>query len=301
MKIEISHIFIYYREELNMSEGFSTFTGQETQETCNQNGFKEAVCIDAYRVYDSCADKDCLEDMRVYFTEAGQNVIEQACNVRMKDVRVINACVDLEPVAFQKGFYSVDITFFFEIDFDASMAPCATPVSVCGLALFSKKVILYGSEGNVKVFSSDSTDNGTEAQSLLHKNLPRATVQVAEPIGLSSTVCEVNPNCCTEPQCNIPSCICQRYGGEFVCGGVNKVVRATIGLFTIVQIERNVQMLIPAYDFCIPDKECVTSSDNPCELFSRIDFPTDEFFPPRAAEVSEGSTDGFGCCCKHKK
>ena len=24
--------------------------------------FKEAVCIDAMRVYDSCSDKDCLEE-----------------------------------------------------------------------------------------------------------------------------------------------------------------------------------------------------------------------------------------------
>ena len=31
---------------------------------------KEAVCINAGRIYDSCSDKDCLEDLRVYFTTA---------------------------------------------------------------------------------------------------------------------------------------------------------------------------------------------------------------------------------------
>ena len=36
---------------------------------------KEAVCIDTARVYDSCADKDCLADVRVYFTEEVQNII----------------------------------------------------------------------------------------------------------------------------------------------------------------------------------------------------------------------------------
>ena len=36
---------------------------------CSQNGgFNETVCIDAQRVYDSCGDKDCLEDLEVYFT-----------------------------------------------------------------------------------------------------------------------------------------------------------------------------------------------------------------------------------------
>ena len=65
----------------------------------------------------------------------------------------------------------------------------------------------------------------------------------------------------------------------------------TIGLFTIVQIVRNVQMLIPAFDFCVPEKECVTSSDNPCELFRKIEFPTDEFFPPKANDCN------CGCGC----
>ena len=46
-------------------------------------------------------------------------------------------------------------------------------------------------------------------------------------------------------------------------------------------------MLIPAYDFCIPDKECVTTTDNPCELFRKIDFPTNEFFPPRMSDFDE--------------
>ena len=62
----------------------------------------------------------------------------------------------------------------------------------------------------------------------------------------------------------------------------------TIGLFIIVQMVRNVQMLIPAYDFCVPEKECVASSDNPCELFRRIDFPTDQFFPPKATDLPGG-------------
>lgn len=64
----------------------------------------------------------------------------------------------------------------------------------------------------------------------------------------------------------------------------------TLGLFTIVQIVRNVQMLIPAYDFCIPEKECTTTSDNPCEMFRRIEFPTDEFFPPKVGTAAAKTT-----------
>lgn len=261
-------------------------------QTPNTHCFKEAVCIDAYRIYDSCADKDCLENLRVYFTESGQHIIDQACNVRIKDVSVITVYVDLEPVPFNRGFYSVDMTFFFEVNLDVFLAPAACPVNVCGLSIYSKKVILYGSEGNVKIFSSDDTcydelDNSSSAT----RNLPKAIVQVAHPIGLSAKICSCNENTC-EPSCRIPDTVARRYGGDFVTQSNGNNVYITIGIFTIVQIERNVQMLIPAYDFCIPEKECAPKADNPCELFNRIEFPTDEFFPPKVSEIN----NDISCC-----
>ena len=118
-----------------------------------------------------------------------------------------------------------------------------------------------------------------------------AAIQVAEPIGLAAKLCD-GCNCC-EPCCRIPDCICRRYGGKFATTGCGKVVYVTIGIFTIVQIERNVQTLIPAYDFCIPEKECTPTADTPCEMFSRIDFPTNEFFPPK---VNDSGEDHCGCC-----
>ena len=222
-----------------MADNYETMN----QESPNYGCFKEAVCIDASRVYDSCGDKDCLEDLRVYFSPASQAVIDQAAQVRMRNVDVLVVYLGLEPVPFHKGFYSVDMTFFFEVTLDVFQTPAAPPVTISGLSVFSKNVVLYGSEGNV--------------------------------------------------------CICRRYGGSFCMENTDKVVYATIGIFTIVQIERNVQMMIPAYDFCIPEKECITSSDNPCELFSRIDFPTNEFFPPKVTDVYG---DDHGCGChKHKE
>lgn len=280
-----------------MSDNFSSFTCGE-----NQNNFKEAVCIDAYRVFDSCADKDCLENLRVYFTDAGQHVIDQACNVRLRSVDVITTYIDLEPVPFQKGFYAVDMTFFFEICLDVFMAPAAMPVTVAGLSLFSKKVILYGSEGSVKIYSSDFKCDENDQQNVATKNLPRASVQVADPVALSARLCE-NRQCCCEPRYNIPDSICRRYGGEFILQNTNKFVEVTIGLFTIVQIERNVQMLVPTYDYCIPEKECVTATDNPCEMFSRLEFPTNEFFPVRASsDITDGENNGgCGCGCGSSK
>lgn len=257
------------------------------------NNCTESVCIDALRVYDSCADKDCLENLAVFFQPQTQQKIDNACNIRLRDVDVITVYINLEPVPFHRGFYTVEMTFFFEVILDVFSTPASCPDTVCGLSVFSKKVVLYGSEGNVKIYSSDMDCECGGSFTTPAKNLPKASVQVATPIALAAELRECPPLCM--PCCRIPEHICQRFGGTFATSDRGKAVYVTIGLFTIVQIERNVQMLIPAYDFCIPEKECVASSDNPCEMFSRIDFPTDEFFPPKVTDLGD---DNSPCCCR---
>ena len=255
----------------------------ETSANVQDTGyFKEAVCIDAMRVYDSCSDKDCLEDLRVYFPPDKHEVIEHATNVRLRGADVITVFLDLEPVPFNKGFYSVDMTFFFNVCLDVFGPVSSNPCIVSGVSIFSKRVILYGSEGNVKMFNSDAAPDDFDPQNSGGDVLPKATCQVAEPISLSARICDCPPHSC-DNCCRIPDCICRRFGGEFDFGS-NRAVYVTLGIFTIVQIVRNVQMLIPAYDFCIPEKECVTTSDDPCAMFRRIEFPTDEFFPPKVSD-----------------
>ena len=152
-----------------MADNYETMN----QESPNYGCFKEAVCIDASRVYDSCGDKDCLEDLRVYFSPASQAVIDQAAQVRMRNVDVLVVYLGLEPVPFHKGFYSVDMTFFFEVTLDVFQTPAAPPVTISGLSVFSKNVVLYGSEGNVKVFSSDGSLDELEQNSV--QSLPKAS------------------------------------------------------------------------------------------------------------------------------
>ncbi len=245
------------------------------------NCFKEAVCINANRIYDSCSDKDCLEDLRVYFTDRDQPVIDQAISIKVKDVQIINAYLDVETVPFNKGFYSVDITFFFAVKVAAMSAPLTRCESVTGIATFQKKVILYGSEGNVKTYASGE-NRGCLSPSSFE---PRALVQAVDPICLSSRLVEYR-ECGDDVVSDLPAVICNCFDGDFAGVDPVKAVYVTLGLFTIVLLERKVQMMIPAYDFCIPDKECVTTTDDPCQLFQRIKFPTDEFFPPNLADLN---------------
>ena len=48
------------------------------QDSC---GIREAVCIHTKKIYDSCRDKDCIEDLRVYPTRSSQAVIDRALSV----------------------------------------------------------------------------------------------------------------------------------------------------------------------------------------------------------------------------
>ena len=255
-------------------------------------GFKEAVCIDGGRVYDSCCDRDCLEDLRCYFTPHGQELIEQAVSIRCRGAEIINVFIDVEPVHLNRGFFSCDLTFFFAVKFDVFVAHHCQPIPVEGCCTFDKKVILFGSEGKVRIFSNEfSRDDACDQQVKPTNNLPKCVVQCVDPIALGARLCEAT-NCC-EDVCCMPQCVCSRLGGEVnSCCDSNKVVYVTLGLFTIVQLIRNVQMLIPVYDFCIPEKECDHNiNDNPCDVFSKLKFPTGDFFPPREVD------DNHGCEC----
>ncbi len=257
------------------------------QKIASSTAFKEAVCIDAGRVYDSCSDKDCLEDLQVYFTETEQAKIDRALTVKAKSVDVLNVFLEVEPIPFNRGFYAVDMTFYFNVTLAAYYTPVSTADTVNGLAFFSKKVILYGSEGNVKVFNSDTPIDGATSD-------PRAVVQVVSPIVLNSRFADSCDCECYPGEINFPEVVSQYYPGNFVVSA-NRRVLLTLGLFTIVQLERRVQMLIPAYDFCVPGKECITSTDDPCEVFKHIKFPTNEFFPPRLDDADNSGICGCSC------
>lgn len=255
--------------------------------------FKEAVCIDAGRIYDSCCDRDCLEDLRCFFLPEAQELINTAVSVRLRNAKVLNVSINVEPVNFNKGFYSCDLTFFFLLDFDLYTSPNTCPVSITGITSYSKRVILYGSDGNVKVFSSTacSTCDDEGSSAIKTSNCPKCVVQVVEPIPLSARIGEIHN--CYENLCCVPKNICDCIGGNVVTniGNGNPAIFASIGLFSIVQLVRNVQMLIPVYDFCLPEKTCTGTTEGPCDAFKKIKFPTDDFFPPQAP-VSD-----CGCGC----
>ncbi len=250
--------------------------------------YKDEVCINAQRIYDTCKDKDCFSDLKVYLSPQGQKVIENAINVRTHRSELIWSSVDLDAVPFNKGFYSVNITFYFLLEFEVNTG-MGRPVLIEGLASCNKTVILFGSEGNSVTYSSKYTKSDENEYTKVKANLPIAQVDVVEPIVLSTKISSntgINCGCETDIQ-TLPQCVtCCFDDGLVACGERSLIV--TIGVFSIVRIIREVQILIPASKFCLPDKECrPCNEEEPCNYFERLSFPTNEFFPPDYKKCKE--------------
>ncbi len=239
----------------------------------------EAVCVHTRKIFDSCRDKDCIEDLRCYPTACSQPYIDNAFSVRPRSAELLYVNVNVEEITFNKGYYTVDVTYFYRI-------VCETFPGehiVKALAIFDKRVMLFGSEGSVKVFSSNPCD-GTGIT--CGEGMPIGVVESVDPIALHAKI--VDANCCTvtdaEQRC-IPSLISDAFGEPLVLTDTARRLYVTLGQFSIIRLERDTQLLIPAYDYCLPDKECEgASQDDPCTLFSKIRFPVEEFFPPDRLE-----------------
>lgn len=274
---------------------------------CGTN-FREAVCIHTDKIYDSCRDKDCLENVRVYLTNCGQQVVDKAISVKCTKAEIIWVFSDTEAVPFNRGFYSVDLKYFFKVTL-AVFTGVSRPTEVEGLVTFNKRVILFGSEGNAKIFASKYKEDAFDQQLWKKTNMPQAVVEVVDPIVLGAKLVDVHDKnccCCCDEEVDlttIPESVCRVFEDGFATGNEQKRVFVSIGVFSIVKLERKVQLLVPSYDYCIPRKECVgATDDNPCDLFDRIDFPMDEFFPPERSEFLECGQDDPSepkddCCC----
>lgn len=105
----------------------------------NGKPFKEAMCIEAMRVFDSCSSQDCLEDLAFTFSEADQTVINAAAYIKSTCIDVTDVSFAISPVAFNHGFYAVDVTYTFRAQIEAYEAAGAAPTVVYGTSSFTKK------------------------------------------------------------------------------------------------------------------------------------------------------------------
>ncbi len=251
---------------------------------------RETVCIDCNRIIDSCKDKDCFSDVRVYLTEYGHELINKTSAIRVKSAKIAGVNIDTEPVQFNRGFYQILIRFYVKVVCEACVN-LGHPEEFEGICVCDKRVILYGSEGNVNIFKSGPTFGDfckPCSAGISTTNLPTVVVEAVEPIVLSvKTECDCRCNCC----CSIgelPDNICCFVDGVLTEGYPgSKNLYITLGFFSVIRIERPGQYLINASEYSVPEKECVsTDTEDPCELFEKMAFPINEFSPPSYKDLN---------------
>ena len=252
---------------------------------CDLSGIREAVCVHTDKITDSCLAKDCIEDLQVYLTVPSQQALDCAVSAKARYVELLHVGVHVETVSYSTGYYTVDLTFYYRVIADASAAG-GRPTTVTGLAIFSKRLVMFGGETSARSFSSRSGVSCLCKQAIQAGNVPEAIVEVVDPMILGSRVQEVcSCSCCPPSPPVIPEAILGCFEEQLVLDGESKRLLVTIGQFSIARLERSTQLLIPTFDYCIPSKTCKnvgsSNTESPCEVFGQIEFPMDAFFPSK--------------------
>ena len=241
---------------------------------------KHPVCIHTRQITDCCLDKDCIEDLRVYLTRCAQNALDTATGVKIRSAEVVFTQVEVEPLAYKAGWYAVDLTFYYKIEGEA-LQGTGRPAAISGISTFSKRAVLYGGTVRAKTFRSDMVrPEGGELSCL---DVPLAVAEVLEPMVLSSRIREAGSGehgGKENREFSIP--VDSFVGEEILTGGESRQLYVTLGQFSTLRLERDTQLSVPVCQYCAPTKECCDGEEceeDPCQVFSQVDFPMDAFFP----------------------
>ncbi len=264
------------------------------QGSASASSAKANVCIDTMRVLDSCRDRDCYEDVRAYLTPVGQGIITSTSTVRTTEARILGTSIGVDALPFNRGFYQVTVRFYIRLKSEACVQAGITR-EFTALAVVEKSVVLYGGEGSTSVFRSTSGEGFCKVNLALDscEHAPTSVVEVVSPVVLSSRVgCRESRSCCVSAsQCGCSSC------GEgnatipdeilaFFPDGLEPLgedgtpgLYVSLGIFSVIRLERAAQYTVSATPASVPDKEChpACRDEDPCCLFRAMEFPVTEF------------------------
>ena len=276
------HKLSYKRLLIFNSGGYAMSEKHTDTQCCDRNDLSRCMSIHTRKITDSCRDKDCIEDLRVYLTAGSQAQLDTAANIRVRSAELLNASIEVEPVAFDRSHYCIDITFYYRILADAVVGTCR-PATLYGLAVFSKRAVLCGEDSRAHIFRSDTRIGEFDGMTRACANRPLAVVEVLDPMILASKVKEADACSCDNVAMQIPAGICSRFDEALSLSGGQRRLYVTLGQFSIIRLERDAQLVIPVLEDAIPTKECCDNpggfSEDPCEMFSRIPFPAQQFSP----------------------
>lgn len=280
----------------------------ENRYSCNglpaQGGCRETVCIDTNRVLDSCRDRDCFENARVYLSDFGTDILNRTGAIRVKCAEILWTNIAMDPVQFNCGFYSITVRFFVKVVCEACVG-CGHSQEVEGLCILEKRVVLFGGDSSSKIYQSTGagsfcTDGNANIGS---PNLPTAVVEVVAPVLLGTKIvekeCECSCCCCCNHD-DLPEAVVNGLEGSPVFEGRegSRYLTVSLGIFSVVRIVRPSQLLVQASEYTVPEKQCMpVEDDNPCRVFRSIPFPVSEFSSQRCPDTIQSGN----CGCNNER
>lgn len=269
---------------------------------------RETVCIETDRVLDSCRDRDCFENVRVYLSCFGNEILERTGAIRAKSACIVWTFIGIDPIQFNRGFYAVTIRFYVKVTFEACIGGGHSQ-ELEGIAVLEKRVILFGGESNVNIFKSNGFGNdfcAVPKPKCSEHNAPTAIVEVVEPVLLGTKIMEkasdCNCCCCCCQENDLPEAVLSSLDAPLMFDDNDngrRFLTVSLGIFSIVRIVRPAQLLVNATEFCIPEKEChPVEEDDPCHVFRSMPFPVGEFCSNGIAPVLPNErTSSSRCGC----
>ncbi|MBQ9941321.1 MAG: hypothetical protein IJO74_07270 [Clostridia bacterium] len=274
----------------------------DTRTACSADNIGDVCCIDTYKIFDSCRDQLCLEDLKVLLTDGGQEILNASSEIRIKNVKVAWVKINTEEMPFNRGYYQIKIRYYFYIVLEGCVN--GTPREFSGIASYDQTSVLCGGECNVSTFRSDVNsvfcggpifNSGCSAG-----HHPQIVLDVADPIVLNLKVkekCPCNFGYCVGAGEELPEQVSCCFDSNIVEHNDSKAVFVSIGIFALIRLQRATQIIVPAGDYCVPDKQCSGGAtfDDACSLFRAMSFPVEEFFPKEdCGNCGCGCTSGTG-------
>ncbi len=273
---------------------------------------RETVCIETNRVLDSCRDRDCFENVRVYLSDFGNEVLERAGAVRAKNAEILWTNITIDPIAFNRGFYAVNIRFYIRVECEACVGHGGRggghggqSQDIEGLAVVEKRVILYGGENGAMTFRSNQNNDfcsfGNAGEG--SRNTPTAVVEVVDPVLLGTKVMERPERpcgCCCCHEGELPESLLAGLQAPVIFddddNNRNRFLTVSLGIFSVIRIVRPAEYLIQAAEYVIPEKECLAAEeDDPCHIFKSMPFPMGEFSSQGYQPESQRPDRHCGC------
>lgn len=63
---------------------------------CDPQQLQQALSIHTRKITDSCRDKDCIEDLRVYLSKSSQAVLDSTAGAKVRCAELLYTYIDVE-------------------------------------------------------------------------------------------------------------------------------------------------------------------------------------------------------------